>query len=245
MTAAGIVAQPGAAAGAPPVAVHPGGAPTVAAVPAAAAVLDAAEPLVWSFIGDSVTAASWHTWGGRGHAELFHERLREIGRTRDGVIDTAVSGWRVGDLAEQLDVVCLRYSPDVVVIGTGLNDTKGGADGVAEFGRTYRDVVARLRDAGALVVVQTPNGSLPTSPVHVLDHVDAYAAEIRAIAEELDLVLVDHLAVWEATPTDTTFHWLGHGCHPNAYGHRAMARTLIETFGIWDPESRTGRLTLP
>ncbi|EHK85625.1 SGNH/GDSL hydrolase family protein [Saccharomonospora azurea] len=223
------------------------GAPTAPAHPDAVAVLRTAQPLVWSFVGDSVTAASWHTWGGRGLSELVQERLRETGRRRDGVVNTAVSGWRVHDLHDQLDVVCLRYHPDVVVIGTGLNDTRGGADGVGEFGRTYRDVVVRLREqTGALVVTQTPNGTLPTAPSHVVEHLDAYVAEIRAVSAELGTVLVDHDAVWQATEVDVTYHWLGHGCHPNAFGHRALARTFLQTFGLWDPDaSRTCRLTIP
>lgn len=214
--------------------------------PTARGVLTTEGPLVWSFIGDSVTAAGWHTWGARGFVELFHERLREMGRPRDGVVDTAVSGWRIGDLARELDAVCLRYRPDVVVVGTGLNDTRGGGEGVAEFRTTYRSVVARVREeTGALVVLQTPNGTLPTGPGHVLAHRAAYAAAIRSLAAEVDAVLVDHAAVWDGTPDDTWFHWLGHGCHPNANGHRAMARTLMQTFGVWDPSARSGRLTIP
>ncbi|MPV36467.1 SGNH/GDSL hydrolase family protein [Georgenia subflava] len=225
----------------------PAAAPVSPAHPDAVAVLDAEQPLVWSFVGDSVTAASWHTWGSRGFAELFHERLRESGRTRDGVVNTAVSGWQVTDLADQLELVCLRYRPDVVVIGTGLNDTRGGADGAPDFARRYRDVVQRIRaETGALVVTQTPNGTLPTGPEHVLEHLPAYVEAIRAAAAELGTVLVDHHAVWEATDVSSTYHWLGHGCHPNAFGHRAMARTLMETFALWDPaSSRTCRLTIP
>ncbi|GAA4430648.1 SGNH/GDSL hydrolase family protein [Georgenia halophila] len=204
-------------------------------------------PLAWSFIGDSVTAGSWHTWGARGYPELFQERLREIERRRDGVVNTAVSGWRVENLRDELDQVCLRYSPDVVVIGTGLNDTRGGAEGVGAFGETYRDLVDRVRsESGAMVVTQTPNGTLPTAPQHVVSHTGAYAQEIREISAELGTVLVDHLWVWENTGSDTVYHWLGHGCHPNAFGHRAMARSLLQVFGLWDPAgSRTCRLTLP
>lgn len=210
------------------------------------AILDRPAPLVWSFIGDSVTAAGWHTWGGRGYSELFHERLREIGRTRDGVVTTAVSGWRVGDLHRELETVCLRYRPDVVVIGTGLNDTKGGGTGVGAFAEEYGELITRIRDdAGALVVAQTPNGTLPTAPEHVVAHLPDYVSAIRTVAAEAAAPLVDHSAVWQATPTDTTYHWLGHGCHPNAYGHRAMARTLLQACGRWDPTSRTGRLTIP
>lgn len=210
-------------------------------------VLHADSPLTWSFIGDSVTAGSWHTWGARGYPELFQERLREIERRRDGVVNTAVSGWRVENLRDELEQICLRHSPDVVVVGTGLNDTRGGADGVAAFGHTYRELVERLRsETGAVVVTQTPNGTLPTAPGHVVAHLDAYAQEIRELSAELGTVLVDHLWVWQNTPPDTFYHWLGHGCHPNAFGHRALARSLLQVFGVWDPiGSRTCRLTLP
>src|SRR5699024_8087509 len=178
--------------------------------------------------------------------ELFHERLREIGRTRDAVVTTAVSGWQVHDLHRELELVCLRHRPDVVVIGTGLNDTKGGGAGVGAFADSYTRLITRIRDnAGALVVAQTPNGTLPTGPEHVVAHLPAYAAAIRTVAASAGAPLVDHYAVWQATATDTTFHWLGHGCHPNAYGHRAMARTLLQACGRWDPSSRTGRLTIP
>ncbi|CAM3493868.1 SGNH/GDSL hydrolase family protein [Occultella aeris] len=213
---------------------------------ALAPVLAAPTPQVWSFIGDSVTAASWHTWGERGFVELFHERLRELGRTTDGVVNTAVSGWRVTDLAENLDAVCLRYRPDVVVIGVGLNGTKGLAHGVGAFGRAYRQLVTRIRLASdAVVVLATPNGTLPTGPEHVLAHLDAYAAEIRAVARDLAAPLVDHHAEWQATDPNTWYHWLGHGCHPNAYGHRAMARTMMRAFGVWSEDARSRRLTIP
>lgn len=216
------------------------------AVPALSGLTAATEPLVWSFIGDSVTAAARHTWGARGYSELVHERLREVGRTRDGVVTTAVSGWRVTDLLEHLDTVCLRYSPDVVVVGIGLNDTRGLADGVSRFGEDYARMIDRVRgETGAVVVVQTPNDTLPTAHEHVVEHLDAYAEEIRRVAAATGAPLVDHLAEWRGTDVASTYHWLGHGCHPNAYGHRAMARTLLRAFDLWDPSSPTGRLTIP
>lgn len=83
--------------------------PDTAVDPGLPRLLEGDRPLVWSFIGDSVTAASWHTWGGRGFAELFHERLREIGRPRDVVFNAGVSGWRATDLLDALDDNWLRF----------------------------------------------------------------------------------------------------------------------------------------
>ncbi|RCS60088.1 SGNH/GDSL hydrolase family protein [Microbacterium sp. JB110] len=209
-------------------------------------VLDAADPKVWVFLGDSVTAAQWHTWGGRGYAELFEERLRELGRSRDAVINTAVSGWQVTDLEPQVEALCTRFRPDVVSIAFGLNDTRGGADGVAEFGRVYRDVVRRIQaETAAAVIIATPNGTLPTAPEHVVTHLPAYVDEVRAVAADCGMPLVDHYDEWQRTNEAAWFHWLGHGCHPNAYGHRAMARTLMRELDVWDPNSRSGSLMIP
>lgn len=205
------------------------------------------EPMTWSFIGDSVTAAGWHTFGSRGYAELVNERLRELGRRRDVVINAGHGGWQVGHLQEELERIALRFAPDVVVIGIGLNDTKEGAKGLEAFRTGFADVVVRLRSAGVThVITQTPNGTLPTGGEHVVRHLDAYAEAIREISQELDTILVDHHAVWRGTDESSWFHWLGHGCHPNAAGHRVLAREIFRTLGMWAPEkSRTCRLSIP
>lgn len=205
------------------------------------------EPMTWSFIGDSVTAAGWHTFGHRGYVELVNERLRELGRRADIVINAGHSGWQVESLQSELTRIALRFIPDVVVIGIGINDTKKGAEGLAPFTQGYRRVVARLREAGVEhTIAQTPNGTLPTAPDHVVEHLSAYSAAIRELAEELEMPLVDHDKVWNHAPESSWFHWLGHGCHPNAAGHRVLAREIFRTLGVWDPEnSRTCRLSIP
>ncbi|MGO1406952.1 MAG: SGNH/GDSL hydrolase family protein [Brachybacterium sp.] len=205
------------------------------------------EPMTWSFIGDSVTAAGWHTFGHRGYVELVNERLRELGRRADIVINAGHSGWQVGSLQSDLPRIALRFSPDVVVIGIGINDTKNGLEGLAPFKQGYRSVVERLREAGVEhIIAQTPNGTLPTAPDHVVEHLSAYSAAIRKLADELDIPLVDHDDVWSDAPESSWFHWLGHGCHPNAAGHRVLAREIFRALNVWDPEnSRTCGLHIP
>jgi lysophospholipase L1-like esterase len=202
-------------------------------------------PLTWTFIGDSVTAGTWHTYGARSYPELFTERLRELGRTADAFINTAVSGYTVTDLDDHLERLALRFSPDVVVVGIGLNDTRHGEAGLATFSSTYRAVVERLHAAGSLVVVQTPNDTLPTAPAHVSEHLPRYVDAIRAVATDIAAPMVDHYAVWTDPECPAPEHWYAMGCHPGPHGHRAMARTLLGAFGAWDPTSRTGRLTIP
>ena len=205
------------------------------------------EPMTWSFIGDSVTAAGWHTFGHRGYVELFNERVRELWRRTDIVINAGHSGWQVEDLLDDLDRIAVRFTPNVVVIGIGINDTKKGPDGTPVFMDGYRHVVQQLRDAGVdHIISQTPNRSLPTAPDHVVDHLESYVTATRELSAELGTILVDHHGAWQDAEDGSWFHWLGHGCHPNAAGHRALHRQLCTTLGIWNPEdSRTCRLSIP
>jgi len=205
------------------------------------------EPMTWSFIGDSVTAAGWHTFGSRGYPELVHERLRELRRRADIVINSGHSGWQISNLHADLERIALRFAPDVAVIGIGINDTKMGPENLEAFKDSYRELVTRLRSAGIEHIIgQTPNGTLPTAPGHVVEHLPAYADAISEVAAELGIVLVDHYGTWTGAPESSWFHWLGHGCHPNAAGHRVLAREFFRTLGVWDPEgSRVCRLFIP
>jgi hypothetical protein len=38
---------------------------------------------------------------------------------------------------------------------------------------------------------------------------------------------------------------LNDAIHPNEFGHRFMYRTLLQTLGIWDENSLTGKLLIP
>ena len=59
-------------------------------------MMDDAPPLRWVFTGDSITHGAVHTYGWRDYTELFSERLRyEMGRRRDMVIKTGISGWTI------------------------------------------------------------------------------------------------------------------------------------------------------
>ncbi|MEU8397948.1 GDSL-type esterase/lipase family protein [Nonomuraea sp. NPDC048892] len=177
-------------------------------------------PVTWVFAGDSIVQAARWTAGARGYVELFSERVRyECGRFLDAVINTGVSGWRGANLAAHLDRAVLRHAPDVTVIGVGTNDAKDLS--VAEFRAVLTPVIERVREAGSLVALQTPvPGPIAAIP--------AYAEAIRELAGELGAALVDHHARWQ----DADSRWYGDPVHPNAEGHRVMARTLVDALGV-------------
>ncbi|GAA3116857.1 lysophospholipase L1-like esterase [Kribbella aluminosa] len=205
------------------------------------------DPVTWLFTGDSVTQGSAYLHGHRDYTQLFAERVRvELKRSADAVINTAVGGRTIAAVAADADRAILRYRPDVVIFGAGLNDSRGGAEGVASFVDTYRDLCRQVGAAGARIVLQTPNGFLPSAADFIVDHLASYTEAIRALAVELALPLIDHAEVW-ATATDEAVpdEWIGSGCHPNHFGHRVMANAVLRSLGIFDPDSATCRLYIP
>ncbi|MER7245602.1 GDSL-type esterase/lipase family protein [Kribbella sp. NPDC000426] len=204
-------------------------------------------PLTWLFTGDSVTAGEQHTYGQRDFTQLFEERIRyELGRGADTVINTAKSGWTAGDLVAELDHAVLRWKPDIVIAGIGLNDCRQGEAGRDEFRKQYVEVVDRILAAGAHLILQTPNGVLPSSLEARTGAIPGYADDIRALATARGCGLIDHHRVWaRAEPTGAAQAWISEGCHPNGYGHVVMAHTLLRTLGLFDPRSHVGRLHIP
>ncbi|MFG1912268.1 SGNH/GDSL hydrolase family protein [Kribbella sp. NPDC048928] len=202
-------------------------------------------PLTWLFTGDSVTAGEQHTYGHRDFSQLFEERIRyELGRGTDTVVNTAKSGWTADVLARMLDHAVLRWNPDLVIVGLGLNDCHDGEAGRDRFRMRYADVVDRIIAAGAHPVLQTPNGVLPSSPEARTGALPGYAEDIRALATARGCTLIDHQLVWTRAERATQA-WISEGCHPNGYGHIVMAHTLLRSLGLFDPRSHLGRLHVP
>ncbi|HET6743475.1 MAG TPA: GDSL-type esterase/lipase family protein [Kribbella sp.] len=220
---------------------------TSTATGAVAGLLATGAPLTWLFTGDSVTAGEQHTYGHRDFGQLFEERIRyELGRGTDTVLNTAKSGWTAGDLVRMLDHAVLRWNPDLVIIGVGLNDCLDGTAGRDRFRTRYADVVDRVLAAGAHPVLQTPNGVLPSSPEARTGALPGYADDIRALATARGCTLIDHHQVWaRAERAGATQAWISEGCHPNGYGHIVMAHTLLRALGLFDARSHLGRLYVP
>ncbi len=204
-------------------------------------------PIKWLFAGDSITHGAFHTQGYRDYPEHFAERVRwEKGRGRDHVITTAISGWRITTIADDLEWSVLQYRADVVSINVGMNDCTEGPDGVARFATAYREVLNRIRDAhDPAFILHTPN-TIYHTPQGTRSSLSLYAAAIREIAAEYDAVLVDHEKDWlEIEKRQSLMFWLSDEIHPNEYGHRAMAHTLLRELGLFDAGSYVGRLMIP
>lgn len=206
------------------------------------------EPVCWVFTGDSITHGALHTLGWRSYPEHFAERVRwELRRMRDIVINTGISGDRTGGLLADLDWRALHLKPDMVSVMLGMNDCSSGPEGRELFRKNLTAIIERIRGAGALPLLHSPNtvyvknsggrGDLP-----------AYAAIVREVASATGTGLIDHWAHWEKTKPDqeSLLPWLeDRSIHPGVYGHREFAKLIFRDLGIFDPASPTCRLEVP
>ncbi len=205
-------------------------------------------PIKWLFAGDSITHGGLHTMGWRDYTELFSERLRyELGRFRDCVIKTGVSGWRIGNIEADFDWSVAQYQADVVSIAVGMNDCTKGESGVDGFLSSYRRVIQRLRETApaTILILHTPPRILALDEVRQ-QHLPHYVEAIRLLANEVNALLVDHHAAWAPLEEQARLQFfLSNAIHPNEHGHRLMAKVLLKRLELWSPDSNVGRLFMP
>lgn len=209
-------------------------------------LLKSSEPIKWLFSGDSITHGALHTFGWRDYSELVSERLRyEMGRGRDCVIKTAISGWRLVDVLPDLEWSVLQYKAHVVSIAFGMNDCAAGESALGQFEKNYTEMVRRVREnSNAAIIINTPPHIMPTDTVR-WGSLPAYADAIRRVAQATDAVLVDHHDQWRKMDYGPMTYLMSDAIHPNEMGHRAMGKLWMQHAGIWDANSFTGRLYIP
>ena len=206
--------------------------------------LAGAEPLNWVITGDSITHGLVHTHGGRSYSEHLHELIRgELGRTRDIVLNSAISGHRLPDILGDFERRVAGWRPDVVTLMIGTNDmsTQQGSPFVepAAFAASLREFVARVRTLGAIPVLQTPP-SIDAANAPGRERLTEFADAVREVAASDDVILVDqHARFTELGGGGVPWGLMNDPFHPNAAGHAALALELATTLGLSPATSRT------
>lgn len=202
------------------------------------------DPVRWLFAGDSITHGALHTFGARDYTEHFSERIRyELGRSRDHVIKTGASGWRVTQLAADVEWGVLQYRPHGLSINFGMNDCLAGAAGIPAFKEAYLKVIAEARaKCGAAIIVHVPNAILPNDAARFAN-LPAYSDAVREVAATTGCVAIDHPEEWRGR---VLMYRMSDAIHPNDVGHREMAFSMFRLLGLFDPEkSDVCRLFVP
>ncbi len=201
-------------------------------------------PMTWVFTGDSITHGALHTKGWRSFAEIFAEKVRhEMGRKRDLVINTGISGDTTGGFMPDLEWRLTRFKPDVAFVMFGMNDCVKGPD-LAGYESNLRAIIAAVRRDGGIPVLMRVNPAVPGSPREkVVARLPDYMAAAEKVAKDEKVLVVDHFGDWRRKPADIR-RMMNDDIHPNALGHQEMALRIFATLGL-PPGGFTGKLSAP
>jgi len=196
--------------------------------------------------GDSITEG---TYGGASAAQTYPALLEKMlveQQINAIVINKGIPGETAPEalFRFQRDVVGLR--PDVVLIMYGANDAYIPPDfnfpavSPENFSKAMRRMVNSLADLSIKTILMT------TTPFAELDFfgnaekeslelnrqsLEAHLKELREIAENKRLQLIDHYTLWnhmDKTNDGINNEYLPDGVHPNADGNKLLATTIFD-----------------
>lgn len=200
------------------------------------------------FLGDSITAAAVKP---NGFITLITDSIEET--HPDLGIETfgaGISGNKVPNLQKRLEKDVLAKKPTIVFIYIGINDVwhwRKNKEGEMAGGTTkevfesgLKDLVSKINDAGARVILCTPTviGEKPDGSNERDPMLEEYAAISREVAEDtgsqlVDLrkAFIDHLK--ENNPDNKPKGILtGDGVHLNPAGNKLVAREMGAALGL-------------
>lgn len=204
-------------------------------------------------LGDSNTELTWHTRGHLSWCGYLQEALFEhYGRNRCWVINSGCCGGTADGGLERLEEDVLRFSPDLVIVSYGMNDSGGRK--IEHFRETLCRLIDRIRrDSKAELLLRTPNPIVNPPTARVLaegqeiavetagTRVGLFAETIVDIAREKQCEVVDHYSTWKklealrgSMQEDPNHLWLfmSDPVHPGPLGHLAFFRELAPLFRV-------------
>lgn len=208
-------------------------------------------------LGDSTTAPyDWAPQVKRVYAGCLPEALAAHG-IHAQVFNAGIGDTTTAQAVARLDRDVRSRKPDIVIVQFGINDSWIDADEGKTLPRLTRDqyrgnlrtIIDTLRRDGARLVLMTPNpmrwsdpyyikvfeqhpGLLDTRAARGIDRLlDVYAEDMRAVAREEGVPLVDVFEAFEAhgrTPGHSIDDILleGDGIHPNQAGQDLVCGLL-------------------
>lgn len=168
------------------------------------------------------------------YPHLLHRALKErFPLAVINVIVTAIGGENAVKGAARFERDVLPLRPDVVLIDYALND-RGAAPG---FGlpaarAAWESMIEKAQAAGARVILLTPTPDTRVKSDGPDDPLRRHAAQVRQLALEHRVGLVDSLARFDAEVQGGVplAELMSHVNHPNARGHALVAAAAAEWF---------------
>ena len=222
-------------------------------------------PATIAFFGDSVTQGCFELYQKSENsletifdqAHAYHTYVKEIfssifPASPVNIINAGISGDNATNALSRLDRDILSYKPDLVVVCFGLNDCASGDDGIETYASSLRKIITKIKEAGAEVIVMTPNDMADTLSVHVINDgypfvqkciegiieivkkgvLDRYVERARQVAREENVPVCDVYAKWQSlkqSGADINELLANHVNHPTREMNKVFAYALLFT----------------
>jgi lysophospholipase L1-like esterase len=164
------------------------------------------------------------------YPHLLHVGLKE--RFTNAVINvivTAIGGENSESGARRFEADVLTHRPEVVTIDYGLNDR---GIGLERARKAWKTMIEQAQMAGVKVILLTPTPDMKAHLEDAADPLNQQAEQIRSLAREYHVGLVDSLAAFKdfVKSGGKLSDVMAQGNHPNRRGHEMVAKGLLEWF---------------
>ena len=168
------------------------------------------------------------------YPHLMHVGLKErFPHAVINVIVTAIGGENSVRGAERFEVEVLTHRPDILLIDYALNDRGVGLE---KARAAWISMIQQAQSRNTKVILLTPTGDHRVELNDPDDPLNQHAAQIRNLAKEYEVGLVDSLQLFKdyinaGHPLDDLMSQVN---HPNRKGHDIVTRALLDWFLMVD-----------
>jgi len=165
------------------------------------------------------------------YPHLLHRSIKSVyPYCVSNVIVTAIGGENSQSGAARFESQVLCHRPDVVTIDYALNDR---GIGLAAARKAWVSMIEKAKTVrGLSIILLTPTPDTAHKPDDTNEPINQHAAQIRLLAEEYEVGLVDSLAGFDLIQKETgdVSALLSQINHPNRKGHDIVAKELFSWF---------------
>ena len=164
------------------------------------------------------------------YPHLLHRALKErFPYAVMNVIVTAIGGENSESGAQRFERDVLGLHPDVITIDYALNDR---AIGLSRAETAWRLMITNAVQKGIKVILLTPTPDTRARLEDESDPLNQHANQIRRLAHEYQVGLVDSLAAFRAETSGGSAlnEFMAQSNHPNTKGHELVLRELAKWF---------------
>ncbi|QGQ27148.1 hypothetical protein F1728_29890 [Gimesia benthica] len=195
--------------------------------PQTLAKLEAGKPTKVVCFGDSVTGVYYHTGSRRAYTDMLGIALQKaVPGSRPEMINAGISGHTTVNALSRIERDVLKHQPDLVTVMFGLNDMTRVS--LEDYEKNLQAIVKQCREAGAEVLLCTPNAVITTTS-RPAEKLVKYCDVVRKVGTELNVPVCDTYQQLSALRKQDPLAWrmqMSDEIHPNMAGHKKMAELL-------------------